>query len=228
MLLPHIISFAASFPLLRWLAAFIQWVRNFGVAGSLLYGAVYVIAAVLFVPASPMTAAAGFIYGPLLGTLIVSPASVLGATLAFLISRHLARDWAAAKMEKYPQFPVIDRAIEKNGFKVVLLLRLQLVIPYNLLNYALGLTRIRLRDFLIATWIGMLPATFLYVYLGSVAQNVSDLLGGRLPHSALRTALFWSGLAATILFAWYIGRVSRRALQQELGPPTPNSQRATR
>jgi uncharacterized membrane protein YdjX (TVP38/TMEM64 family) len=98
----------------------------------------------------------------------------------------------------------------------VLLLRLQPVLPFNMLNYALGLTNIRLRDYVIASWIGMLPATVLYVYLGSIMHDVSDLLRGR-PNSGIAgRVLLWGGLAASALLVWWLGRLARKALQEEL------------
>jgi len=205
-----------TFPLTRWVGSFIQWVQALGTGGVVIYAVFYVAGVVLFFPGIILTAGAGLLYGVVLGTLIVSPASVLGATLAFLIARYVARDWVSRKLEKYPNFTAIDRAIEKNGFKMILLLRLQPVVPFNLLNYALGLTRIRLRDYVIASWIGMFPATVLYVYLGSVLHSVSDLLQGHLGSGKWGAILFWGGLAAAIVLVVYISRIARKALQEEL------------
>jgi uncharacterized membrane protein YdjX (TVP38/TMEM64 family) len=220
-----VILLANTFPLTRWIGNFIQWVQAFGTSGVALYALFYVAGVVLFFPGIILTAGAGLLYGVLLGTLIVSPASVLGATLAFLIARYVARDWVSRKLEKYPNFTAIDRAIEKNGFKMILLLRLQPVVPFNLLNYALGLTRIRLRDYVMASWIGMFPATVLYVYLGSVLHSVSDLLQGHLGSGKWGAILFWAGLAAAIVLVFYIGRIARKALQEELGnSPAPTTE----
>jgi uncharacterized membrane protein YdjX (TVP38/TMEM64 family) len=207
-----------TFPLTRWIGNFIQWVQAFGTGGVAIYTLFYVAGVVLFFPGIILTAGAGLLYGVVVGTLIVSPASVSGATLAFLIARYVARDWVSRKLEKYPNFTAIDRAIEKNGFKMILLLRLQPVVPFNLLNYALGLTRIRLRDYVLASWIGMFPATVLYVYLGSALHSVSDLLQGHLGSGKWGVILLWAGLAAAIVLVVYVGRVARKALQEELGP----------
>jgi uncharacterized membrane protein YdjX (TVP38/TMEM64 family) len=208
--------FVSALPFIRWAVDFIQWIKGFGPAGGLLYGLVYVVATVLFFPALPLTLGAGLVYGVVVGTLIVSPASVAGASLTFLVARYLVRDWVARRLKKYKQASAIDRAIEKNGFKVVLLLRLQPVLPFNMLNYALGLTSIRLRDYVIASWIGMLPATILYVYLGTITHDVSDLLRGR-PNSGIAgRTLLWGGLAASALLVWWLGRLARKALQEEL------------
>ena len=173
------IYLANALPFLQWMVDFIHWAKGMGAAGGLIYAVFYIAGTALFFPGLPLTLGAGFLYGAVIGTLVVSPASVAGASLAFLIARYFARDWVTRRLKKYPQAAAIDRAIEKNGFKAVVLLRLQPVLPFNILNYALGLTSIRLRDYMLASWIGMFPATVLYVYLGSVMKNISDLLRGR-------------------------------------------------
>jgi uncharacterized membrane protein YdjX (TVP38/TMEM64 family) len=208
-------------PFLRWIVDFIQWVKSAGLWGGALYAVFYIAGAALFFPGLPLTLGAGFVYGPLLGTLVVSPASVAGASLAFLIARYLARDWVARRLVKYPQAAALDRMVEKNGFRVVVLLRLQPVVPFNMLNYALGLTNIRLRDFALASWIGMLPATVLYVYLGSLMGDVSDLLRGRPNAGIAGRVLLWGGLAALVWLVWWLGRLAKKALREELQPPGP-------
>jgi uncharacterized membrane protein YdjX (TVP38/TMEM64 family) len=208
---------AWKLPLRIWAETFIAWIRNLGPGGALFYGMVYAVGAVLMIPGSALTAGAGLVYGTLIGVLIVSPASVLGATGSFLIARYFARDWVERKLQRYPKFKAVDRAVEKQGFKVVLLIRLQPVIPFVLLNYALGLTRVRLRDYVVASWIGMLPATIVYVYLGSALHNVSDLFaGGLAKHSVAGLALFWGGLAAGAILLWILTRMANKTLQQEL------------
>jgi uncharacterized membrane protein YdjX (TVP38/TMEM64 family) len=208
---------ANALPFLQWMVDFIHWAKGMGAAGGALYAVVYIAGTALFFPGLPLTLGAGFLYGALIGTLVVSPASVAGATLAFLIARYLARDWVTRRIKKYPQAAAMDRAIEKNGFKAVVLLRLQPVLPFNILNYALGLTSIRLRDYMLASWIGMFPATVLYVYLGSVMNDISDLLRGR-PNSGMAgRLLLWAGLAAIVALVWWLGRIARKALREEMG-----------
>jgi uncharacterized membrane protein YdjX (TVP38/TMEM64 family) len=166
------ILLASALPFLQWMIDFIHWAKGMGAAGGAIYAAFYICGTALFFPGLPLTLGAGFLYGAVIGTLVVSPASVAGASLAFLIARYFARDWVTRRLKKYPQAAAIDRAIEKNGFKAVVLLRLQPVLPFNILNYALGLTRIRLRDYMLASLIGMFHATVLYVYLGSVMNDI--------------------------------------------------------
>jgi uncharacterized membrane protein YdjX (TVP38/TMEM64 family) len=214
---------ANALPFLKWMVDFIHWAKGMGAAGGALYAVVYIAGTALFFPGLPLTLGAGFLYGAIIGTLVVSPASVAGATLAFLIARYLARDWVTRRIKKYPQAAVMDRAIQKNGFKAVVLLRLQPVLPFNVLNYALGLTSIRLRDYMLASWIGMFPATVLYVYLGSVMNDISDLLRGR-PNSGIAgRLLLWGGLAAIVVLVWWLGRIARKALREEMGTDSPSS-----
>lgn len=216
-ILAIIILVVLKLPAKAWLESFIGWIRSLGVPGAFLYGVVYAAGAIAMVPGSALTAGAGLVYGTVIGVLIVSPASIAGATGSFLIARYFARDWVERKLRAYPRFAAIDRAVEKQGFKVVLLIRLQPIVPFVLLNYGLGLTRVRLRDYVIASWIGMLPATILYVYLGSALHNVSDLFsGGATRHGPAALAIFWGGLAAGALLLWLLTRMAKRALQQEL------------
>ena len=204
-------------PLRQWAEAFILWVRAFGAPGTVIYGLVYAMGAILMFPGSILTAGAGLVYGTLIGVLIVSPASVLGATGSFLFARYLARDWVERKLQNYPKFNAIDHAVEKQGFKITLLLRLQPILPFVVLNYSLGLTRVRLRDYVLASWIGMLPATIVYVYLGSALHSVSELFaGGIARHTPAGLAVFWGGLASGIVLLWFLTRMAKNALQQEL------------
>ena len=210
------IFLASALPFLKWMVDFIHWAKGMGAAGGVIYAVFYIAGTALFFPGLPLTLGAGFLYGAVIGTLVVSPASVAGASLAFLIARYFARDWVTRRLKKYPQAAAIDRAIEKNGFKAVVLLRLQPVLPFNILNYALGLTSIRLRDYMLASWIGMFPATVLYVYLGSVMNDISDLLRGR-PNSGMAGRfLLWGGLAAIVVLVWWLGRIAKKALRDEM------------
>jgi uncharacterized membrane protein YdjX (TVP38/TMEM64 family) len=212
------ILLANALPFLQWMVDFIHWAKGMGAAGGVLYAVFYVVGTGFFLPGLPLTLGAGFLYGAIIGTLVVSPASVAGATFAFLVARYVARDWVTRRLKKYPQAAVIDRAIEKNGFKAVVLLRLQPVLPFNILNYALGLTSIRLRDYMLASWIGMFPATVLYVYLGSIMNDISDLMRGR-PNSGMAgRLLLWGGLAAIVVLVWWLGHIAHKALREEMGP----------
>jgi uncharacterized membrane protein YdjX (TVP38/TMEM64 family) len=143
--------------------AAVTHIREAGAVGVVAFAVAYVVGAVAFLPGAAMTLAAGFLYGPILGTAIVSPVSVLAATCSFLLGRTLARAWISRRIATQPRFAAVDEAVGREGFKIVALLRLSPLFPFSVLNYALGLTRVRLRDFVLASWLGMLPGTALYV-----------------------------------------------------------------
>jgi uncharacterized membrane protein YdjX (TVP38/TMEM64 family) len=200
-----------------WLLAVVESIRGSGASGVAIFAAAYVVATVLLLPGSVLTAGAGFAYGPLWGTLLVSPVSVAAATLAFVLGRTVARAWIARRIAGSPRFAAIDEAIGESGFKIVLLLRLSPLFPFNLLNYALGLTRLSLRDYVVASALGMLPGTILYVYLGSLVTSASELAaGGREGAGASRSVLYWGGLAATVGVTWLLTRSARRALSRTI------------
>src|SRR6266851_284703 len=122
-------------PTREWSLAFVQYIRNLGWVGFLIYAFAYVVGTVLLFPGTLLTVGSGFLYGPVWGTVLVSPASVAGAIIAFILSRWFARDWVGEKVRKYPRFAAIDRAVGKHSFKAVLLLRLQpLNLPFDVLN----------------------------------------------------------------------------------------------
>jgi uncharacterized membrane protein YdjX (TVP38/TMEM64 family) len=200
------------------LTALVTYVRGAGALGIALFAAAYVASAVALLPGAALTLAAGFVYGPLLGTVIVSPVSVVAATCAFLLGRTVARDWIGRRVADQPRFAAVDEAVGRQGFKIVALLRLSPLFPFNLLNYALGLTKVRLRDYVLASWLGMLPGTALYVYLGSLVTNVGDLLtrpaAGSQPPAA--QWLYWGGFAATLVVAVLVTHTARQALAQAL------------
>jgi uncharacterized membrane protein YdjX (TVP38/TMEM64 family) len=170
---------------------------------------------VAFVPGSLLTLAAGAIFGVPSGTAYVFLAAVLGSTGAFLIARYAARGAVERRMAGDPRFAAIDDAVGREGRKIVLLLRLSPVFPFNLLNYALGLTKVRLADYLLGA-IGMLPGTLLYVYTGKLAGDVAALAGGAAPERGIGYwAVLGVGFAATLAVTVVVTRIARRALDQE-------------
>jgi uncharacterized membrane protein YdjX (TVP38/TMEM64 family) len=204
-------------PVNQWALRLVEWIRGAGALGVLAYALAYVMATVLMLPGSVLTLGAGFAYGPFWGTLLVSPVSVLAATLAFVLGRTLARKWISRRMDQNPRFAAISQAIGASGFKIVFLLRLSPIFPFNLLNYALGLTRVRFPVYVIASFLGMLPGTLLYVYLGSLVTNASELVSGKRPSvGTWGQSFYWGGLAATVLAIVLITRIARRALSRAL------------
>lgn len=210
------------FPINQWVLNLVAWIQSVGVSGVIVYVLTYIIATLLLLPGSILTLGAGFAYGPIWGTLLVSPVSVLASVLSFLFGRSIARNWVSHKIKHDPRFSRIDHAIAYNGFKIVFLLRLSPVIPYNILNYALGLTQVRLHDYVAASFLGMLPGTMLYVYLGSLVTNASELMSKKPSAiSAWNQILYWGGLAATLIVTVLITRTARHALTREMEHTRP-------
>ncbi|MGH7630070.1 MAG: TVP38/TMEM64 family protein [Gemmatimonadales bacterium] len=193
---------------------FAAWVDSLGAWGPITFIAGYVIACVAFIPGSLLTLAAGAIFGVTRGVLYVFVGAVLGAAAAFLIARYVARSAVERKLGGNPRFAAIDRAIAQQGRKIVTLLRLSPVFPFNLLNYALGLTQVRLGDYLLAM-VGILPGTILYVYTGKLAGDVVALAGGAAPaRGPGYYAVLGLGLAATVVVTTVVTRTARRALRE--------------
>jgi uncharacterized membrane protein YdjX (TVP38/TMEM64 family) len=193
---------------------FASWVEGLGPWGPVAFVLGYALATVAFVPGSVLTLAAGAIFGLVEGTLLVLLAATLGAIAAFLVARYFARDAVARRVEGDARFAAIDRAVERQGRRIVFLLRLSPVFPFNLLNYALGLTRVRLWDYAVAS-LGMLPGTLLYVYSGKVVGEVAALAGGGEVQRGAGYYLSWGvGLAATALVTVLVTRIARRALAE--------------
>lgn len=196
------------------LASFLEWVQGIGPWGAVLFAAAYVPAAVLLVPGSLLTLGAGFVFGVVKGTVIVSLGSTAGAAAAFLVGRSIARGWVARQLAGRSKVAAIARAVETEGFKIVLLTRLSPVLPFNLLNYAFGVTAVPFRKYILASWIGMLPGTIMYVYLGSAAKSLAALLSGDQPRSTGQQVLFVVGFAATVAVTIIVTRTARRALNE--------------
>jgi uncharacterized membrane protein YdjX (TVP38/TMEM64 family) len=208
---------ARLLPVADWLRDFNAWVKGLGPEGMVLYGLVYVIAAVLFVPGLVLTLGAGFAFGLLRGVIVVSLASTVAAALAFLIARHLARDRIEKLARKNEKFEAIDRAIGQKGWKIVALLRLSPLVPFSLSNYLYGLTAVKFVPYILASWIAMLPATVLYVYLAAAGKAAAAAaVGGaeKATRSPWEYVLFGVGLAATAAVTVLITRVPRRELEK--------------
>ncbi|MFH2204483.1 MAG: TVP38/TMEM64 family protein [Elusimicrobiota bacterium] len=176
----------------------------------------YILATVLLVPGTLLTLGAGLLFGVVMGSVYVSIASTLGAAAAFLIGRYLARGWIARKIAGSAKFNAIDEAVAAEGWKIVGLARLSPIFPFNVLNYACGLTRVSFKDYILASWAGMLPGTVLYVYLGSITSDLAALGAGTGQKTPAQWALTVVGLIATAAVTIYITRIARTALKQRI------------
>lgn len=199
------------------LPKFAAWVETLGVWGPIVFMIGYAVAAVAFVPGSILTLAAGAIFGLGKGIVYVFIAAVMGSSAAFLVARYLARSAIEQRLAGSARFAAIDRAVGEQGRRIVFLLRLSPVFPFNLLNYGLGLTRVRFLDYCIAS-VGMLPGTFLYVYYGKLAGDVATLAGGTaVERGTGYYAVLVLGLVATIVVTTIVTRTARRALKEATG-----------
>jgi uncharacterized membrane protein YdjX (TVP38/TMEM64 family) len=195
-------------PVERWLSSFQHWVAGLGFWAPVIYGAVYVAAALLLVPGALLTIGAGLLFGLVQGTLLVLLSATLAAALAYLIARHLARDRVERWARKSPRFTAIDAAIREQGWKVVVLLRLSPLVPFSLSNYLYGLTAVRFWPYVAASAAGMIPGTLLYVSIGAAGRAAAQGRG----RSPLEWALLGLGLAATAAATVLVGRAARREL----------------
>jgi uncharacterized membrane protein YdjX (TVP38/TMEM64 family) len=206
------------FNLQALLQAVLLWVKHLGFTGILAFIVVYNLATIFFVPASLLTLGGGAIYGVIWGSVYVLIAATLGAVLAFLIGRHCARNWVYRRIQGYPQFRAIDTAVAREGFKIVLLTRLSPLFPFNLLNYAFGVTCVSLKDYAIGS-LGMIPGTVLYVYFGALIGDIAAL-GTPQPLNPQAQLLQWLmklvGLLATIAVTVYITRIAKRSFTQSV------------
>lgn len=190
----------------------VAWVDSLGALGGVLFVALYAAAVVLFIPASWLTLAAGAVFGLVKGVLYVFAGAVLGSALAFIVGRYVARPWVEQWAARAPRFGAIDRAVARDGRRIVFLLRLTPLVPFTALNYLLGLTRITLTDMLLASP-GMLPGTVLYVYYGRVIGDLAAVAAGATPpRGAAQYVLLAVGLVASLVVTVHISRMARRAI----------------
>jgi len=194
-------------------------IEHLGPWGAIAFIIIYNIATVLFIPGSLLTLGGGAIFGVFFGSIYVFIAATMGATFAFLIGRYLSRDWVAKKIADNPKFTNIDRAVATEGFKIVLLTRLSPLFPFNLLNYAFGITQVSLKDYILGS-IGMIPGTVMYVYIGSLAGNLAMLGTGNLPTNPQAEIAKWVirmiGLIATVAVTIYLTRLAKKALEESV------------
>lgn len=200
----------------RLLDAFL-WMQSHPRESWLLFVLIYVVGTVCFVPGAPMTLAGGALFGVAFGTVLVSVGATLGATLAFLIGRTVARDWIIRRSDAWPRFRAIDRAVRARGFLVVLLARLTPALPFFLLNYAFGATGVRLREYVLGSWLGTIPLIAAYAYAGSLAVDLAGAMAGGLRLGIGSWALLGLGFALTLAILLVLTRVARRQLALAVG-----------
>jgi uncharacterized membrane protein YdjX (TVP38/TMEM64 family) len=205
--------FAVFAQLQQQLVNLVEWINQLGAIAPLVFIVAYIVITVAFLPASVFTLGAGFVFGVVKGSILVFVGAMLGATVAFLIGRFMARDWVAKQIAGNRFFSALDSAIADEGRKLIFLIRLSPAFPFNLLNYALGLTQISLKDYALGTT-GILPGTIMYVYLGSLISDIATLGTGEAPSNAIiswiiKFLIFGTVVAITL----YITQIARKALK---------------
>ena len=203
-------------PVKEWLTVALEWTAANRQVAAFAFVGLYVVATVALLPGLLLTIAAGAIFGLIAGVALVSLASVLGATAAFFVGRTVARDWVSRQIASWPKFRALDSALGERGFLIVLLTRLSPLFPFNLINYAYGVTAVKPRQYILGSWIGMFPGTVLYVYAGSVAANLAQVLAGDVETGRAGQILLVVGLLATIVVTTLVTRVARRYLEREV------------
>ena len=198
------------------LARALEWIDSLGPAAAIVFIGIYIVAAVLFFPASILTLGAGVVFGVVQGSIYVFIGATIGATLAFLVGRYLARGWVEKRIEGNPKFQAIDQAVAEEGMKIVLLTRLSPIFPFNLLNYAYGLTKVTLKDYVIGTF-GILPGTIMYVYVGSLAKNLATLASENVATpSGIQLTINILIFLTVVGVTFYITKIARKALNQKV------------
>ena len=194
----------------------LESIAHLGPWGPAAFILIYIVATVLFIPGSLLTLGSGVLFGVVGGAICVSIGSVLGATCAFLVGRYLTRDWVSQQIQGNSKFKAIDVAVASEGWKIVLLTRLSPIFPFNLLNYAFGVTQVSLRDYFFASWIGMIPGTVMYVYIGSLAGSLAALGSQGRSRTAAEWFFYSIGLVATIALTVYVTRFAKKALEEKI------------
>lgn len=214
-LIAGLFALSRILPAAEWLEQFSHWVGDLGWFGLVIFSCVYIVTTILLLPGAILTVGAGFVFGLGWGFLAVSVGSTIGASLAFLIGRFLAREKIEAATENKPKFRSVDHAIGQRGARLIFLLRLSPLIPFNLSNYFYGLTAVRFWPYVLASWIGMMPGTLLYVYLGSLGRaGLETASGAARERGVLEWALLVAGLLATVGVSIWISQIARKALQE--------------
>ncbi len=194
----------------------LQWIDSFGPWGFVVFIFIYFLTCIFFFPSFIFTFAGGFLFGLLPGTILSLVGHGLGSTAALLIGRYLARSWVWRKFSGNEKFKLMDNAIGKKGWKIVALARLSPVMPFNIANYLFGLTGISALKYLGATVLGTIPSAFVYTYLGTLSEDLVSLEWSERARTPLEWMLLVAGLVVTVVLAFYIKKIAKKALEENL------------
>jgi uncharacterized membrane protein YdjX (TVP38/TMEM64 family) len=206
-----------TLPMQKTLKDFLVWIdKNLGHWGPLVLAVAYIPLTVLAVPASILTLGGGYLFGLTVGFIADSIGSTAGATAAFLVGKTIGRSYVVSKLKDYPQFQAVAIAVQRSGFKIVLLLRLVPLLPFNMLNYLLSVTPVSIGEYILASWIGMMPITFAFVYVGTTIKDLSDITHGWNQISTTRWILLSIGSVASVVLMVLVTKVARKSLNKAL------------
>ncbi|XP_017238554.1 uncharacterized protein LOC108211460, partial [Daucus carota subsp. sativus] len=217
LLLGAIVSACVFLPVEKVLKNFLTWIKSdLGPWGPLVLAVAYIPLTILAVPASVLTLGGGYLFGLPVGFVADSTGATLGATAAFLLGRTIGRPYVKSKLKNYPRFQAVTVAIQKSGFKIVLLLRLVPLLPFNMLNYLLSVTPVRLVEYMLASWLGMMPVTFALVYVGTTLKDLSDVTHGWGEVSTIRWIFIASAFLISVIILVYIFKTAKASLERAL------------
>lgn len=210
---------ARTLPTREWVAHVTDVVAAWGPLGPLVFGALFVVAMLLFVPSAPLTVAAGFVFGFGTGLVTVSLAQTAAAAIAFLLGRHVAHERVLRTVRRHPRLERLEEAVSERGWKFVALVRLAPLVPYGMSNYAFGTTSIPFSTYLVATWLALLPGIALHVYVGFLGRYGLSRAWEEATDDPREQVLFAAGLVAAASAAVVLARLTRRVLREDDGPP---------
>ncbi|XP_031500641.1 uncharacterized protein LOC116264509 [Nymphaea colorata] len=196
---------------------FLIWInQNLGPWGPLVLAFAYIPLTVFAVPASILTLGGGYLFGLPIGFVADSVGATVGATAAFLLGKTIGRRLAISKLKDCQQFQAIDTAIQRSGFKIVLLLRLAPLLPFNMLNYLLSMTPVSTGEYMMASWLGMMPITLALVYVGTTLKDLSDTTHNWNQISTMRWVILASGIVLSVVLMVCVTKVAKCSLEKAL------------
>ncbi|KAL5561648.1 hypothetical protein UlMin_031395 [Ulmus minor] len=218
LLLVSAIACACIFlPIEKILKDFLIWVKqDLGPWGPLVLAIAYIPLTILAVPASVLTLGGGYLFGLPVGFIADSIGATIGATAAFILGRTIGRSYVISKLKNYPKFHAVAIAIQRSGFKIVLLLRLTPLLPFNMLNYLLSVTPVHIGEYMLASWLGMMPITFALVYVGTTLKDLSDVTHGWNEVSTTNWVFMALGFVISVILLVCIAKVAKASLEKAL------------
>jgi uncharacterized membrane protein YdjX (TVP38/TMEM64 family) len=206
-----LLALAQLTPFLTWLNVSLAWTADQGALGVLVFTLIFVLVCVSALPEVYPNLAAGMIWGPLPGALVVSVARVVGCCFTFLLVRGVLRGWVARRIGEDARWRAVDALLEREGFKFVVLLRLCPIFPANVINFGFGVTGVHLGAYAAGTFVGMLPRSLVVAYLGAGGRSLADLAAAdALTLQALPGPVFWAGLVVVGIGTLWVAAITRR------------------